>query len=69
MPQYLVNAVGERPMKPSERGAWHEAVKAVESYRDRWGVDDSDVPWEMQLPRDGEQESRSDGRRLNRRRC
>jgi hypothetical protein len=42
MPQYLVNAVGERPMKPSERGAWHEAVKAVESYRERWGVDDSD---------------------------
>ena len=40
MPQYLVNAVGERPMKPSERGAWHEAVKAVESYRSRWGVDD-----------------------------
>lgn len=42
MPQYLVNAVGERPMKPSERAAWHEAVKAVESYRDRWGVRDSE---------------------------
>lgn len=42
MPQYLMNAVGERPMKPSERGAWHEAVKAVESYRDRWGVRDSE---------------------------
>jgi hypothetical protein len=42
MPQYLVNAVGERPMKPSERGAWHEAVKAVESYRDRWAVSDDE---------------------------
>jgi hypothetical protein len=42
MPQYLINAVGERPMKPSDRGAWREAVKAIESYRDRWGVADTD---------------------------
>jgi hypothetical protein len=40
MPQYLANAVGAPPMKPSERSAWHEAVKAVESYRERWGVGD-----------------------------
>lgn len=42
MPQYLVNAVGERPMKPSERGAWQEAVEAVESYRGRWGVTEAE---------------------------
>jgi hypothetical protein len=40
MPQYLMNAVGERPMKPSERAAWHESVHAIESYRQRWGVKD-----------------------------
>lgn len=44
MPQYLVGAVGERPRKPSERAAWHESVKAIESYRERWGVTDQDHP-------------------------
>jgi chaperonin cofactor prefoldin len=42
MPQYLIRAVGERPLKPSERSAWHESVKAVESYRARWGVTDEE---------------------------
>jgi hypothetical protein len=58
MPQYLVNAVGERPMKPSERGAWHEAVKAVESYRDRWGVGDSESALGNQAPTDEQQAER-----------
>lgn len=40
MPQYLLAAVGERPEKPSERAAWRESVRAVESYRERWGVTD-----------------------------
>lgn len=40
MPTYLVRAVGERPMKPSERAAWRESVRAIESYRERWGVKD-----------------------------
>lgn len=40
MPEYLAAAVGERPRKPSERAAWEEAVRAVESYRDRWGAGD-----------------------------
>lgn len=44
MPQYLVGAVGERPKKPSERAAWHESVKAIESYRERWGVTDQEHP-------------------------
>lgn len=44
MPQYLVRAVGERPGKPSERAAWHEAVRAIESYRERWGVRDPERP-------------------------
>jgi Ti-type conjugative transfer relaxase TraA len=56
MPQYLVNAVGERPMKPSERGAWQDAVKAVESYRDRWGVDDSENALGDQAPMTDEQQ-------------
>ena len=43
MPRYLAETVGECPMKPSERAAWHEAVKAIESYRTRWGVDDAEV--------------------------
>jgi hypothetical protein len=40
MPQYLTRAVGERPMRPSEREVWHEAVRAIESYRERWRVTD-----------------------------
>ncbi|MBA2312960.1 MAG: relaxase domain-containing protein [Actinobacteria bacterium] len=40
MPQYLTQAVGERPLKPSERAVWHEAVRAIERYRERWGVTD-----------------------------
>ncbi|MGH2730748.1 MAG: hypothetical protein ACRDJI_09115, partial [Actinomycetota bacterium] len=32
---------GEAPMKPSERAAWHEAVRAIETYRQRWGVEDA----------------------------
>lgn len=56
MPQYLVNAVGERPMKPSDRAAWHEAVKAVESYRDRWGVRDTEQAFGDDVPVRKEQE-------------
>ena len=41
MPGYLRDAVGERPQTPSERGAWRQAVEAVETYRQRWGIDDS----------------------------
>lgn len=42
MPSYLTRMVGERPGRPSERAAWHQAVKAIESYRARWGVEDPD---------------------------
>jgi len=42
MPSYLRDHVGPRPERPSERGAWHAAVRAVESYRERWGVTDPD---------------------------
>ena len=42
MPSYLRDHVGPRPERPSERGAWHSAVRAVESYRERWGVTDPD---------------------------
>jgi len=42
MPSYLRDHVGPRPERPSERGAWHAAVRAVESYRERWGVTDID---------------------------
>ena len=40
MPTYLRDTVGERPLKPSERGAWRQAVQAIETYRHRWGIDD-----------------------------
>lgn len=40
MPNYLLDAVGEKPKTPSERGAWSQAVDAVETYRQRWGIDD-----------------------------
>lgn len=40
MPNYLRNTVGERPRTPSERGAWRQAVQAIETYRQRWGIDD-----------------------------
>lgn len=40
MPTYLSRAVGHKPDKPSERAAWQEAVRAIESYRSRWEVTD-----------------------------
>ena len=40
MPRYLVQAVGNRPMKPSDRALWHEAVRAIERYRERWSITD-----------------------------
>ena len=41
MPTYLRDVVGERPETPSERGAWRQAaVEAVETYRQRWGIED-----------------------------
>jgi hypothetical protein len=40
MPEYLVEAVGERPKSPSERATWHEVVRRVEAYRQGWGVSD-----------------------------
>jgi hypothetical protein len=42
MPNYLRETLGERPERPSERGAWRQAVKAVETYRQRWGITDND---------------------------
>lgn len=43
MPSYLSTAVGERPGTPSERAAWRQAIRAIESYRERWGVSDQNV--------------------------
>lgn len=39
-PAYLVAELGPRPSAPGERAAWRQAALAVESYRERWGVDD-----------------------------
>jgi hypothetical protein len=39
-PGYLVAEIGPRPSAPLERAAWRQAVLAVESYRERWGVED-----------------------------
>ena len=43
MPAYVRSTLGERPDSPSERGPWREAVKAIETYRQRWGIDDPDT--------------------------
>ena len=42
-PAYLVAELGPRPSAPVERAAWRQAAVAVESYRERWGVDDRHV--------------------------
>lgn len=39
-PSYLSRAVGERPKAPSERASWRQAIRAVESYREKWDVHD-----------------------------
>jgi hypothetical protein len=39
-PSYLAAELGPRPSAPVERGAWRQAVLAIESYRERWGVGD-----------------------------
>jgi hypothetical protein len=41
-PGYLVRELGTRPSAPADRAAWREAARAVESYRERWGVVDPD---------------------------
>jgi hypothetical protein len=41
-PDYLVRELGPRPSAPADRAAWREAARAVESYRERWGVGDPD---------------------------
>ncbi|HWC40324.1 MAG TPA: MobF family relaxase, partial [Acidimicrobiales bacterium] len=41
-PGYLVGELGPRPSAPVDRAAWREAARAVESYRERWGVGDPD---------------------------
>ena len=42
MPQYLLNAVGERPESPSERDSWRQSVRAVETHRSRWNIADEE---------------------------
>jgi hypothetical protein len=42
MPQYLLEAVGDRPGTPSERDAWRQSVKAVETHRARWNIKDQE---------------------------
>src|SRR5205085_2761519 len=39
-PGYLTALVGPRPAGGDERRAWLAAATAVETYRDRWGVED-----------------------------
>ena len=40
MPTYLSDTIGQLPDRPTERAAWHEALRAVELYRARWQVTD-----------------------------
>ncbi|HEY3700914.1 MAG TPA: MobF family relaxase [Acidimicrobiales bacterium] len=39
-PAYVVTELGRRPSAPVERATWRQAVLAVESYREQWGVGD-----------------------------
>jgi hypothetical protein len=41
-PAYIVTAFGERPDRPTRRGAWYRAVRQIESYRYRFGVRDAE---------------------------
>lgn len=81
MPSYLSRSVGEKPESPTERAAWRQAVKAVETYRARWGVTDphsalGDVTTkkqqterdevERQIAGEPSQRSRSQGREVDR---
>jgi hypothetical protein len=40
-PAYVVTELGRPPSAPVERATWRQAVLAVESYREQWGVGDS----------------------------
>jgi hypothetical protein len=42
-PAHLVAELGPRPSAPVERAAWRQAVQAVESYRERWGLGDCEL--------------------------
>jgi hypothetical protein len=39
-PAYVATELGPRPSAPAERATWRQAVLAVESYREQWGVGD-----------------------------
>lgn len=39
-PDYLRDTLGDRPLAPAARQRWHQAVWAVQEYRERYGVDD-----------------------------
>ena len=58
MPAYLSRTVGERPDSPSERGPWREAVKAIETYRQRWGIDDPDTAFGQAAVRGAQERER-----------
>ena len=40
LPAYLESSVGSIPERPSEKRSWRQAVVAVESYREKYGVKD-----------------------------
>ncbi len=60
MPNYLSRAVGERPETPTERGAWRQAVKAVETYRERWGISDPEIALGKSSVRGAQRRDRTD---------
>jgi hypothetical protein len=35
---HLVEALGPRPLDPRAHGVWREAARAIEAYRQRWGL-------------------------------
>ncbi|MHB8508664.1 MAG: AAA family ATPase [Candidatus Dormibacteria bacterium] len=39
-PLYIRSALGERPLRPADRQRWSEAVRAIQRYRETYGVED-----------------------------
>jgi hypothetical protein len=53
-PPYIEQALGARPESPRERGGWDQAVRAIERYRARHGINDRERalgPVPRDLPR------------------
>jgi hypothetical protein len=49
-PDYLLRALGPRPVEGDRQAAWREAATAIDRYRRRWGVRDRADPLGAGMP-------------------